>query len=459
MIDLMTDLYADLAYPTRLNPRTHQTYINVHNDRLTAEFTGKGRYCDPGSVQADISAPKECVLYYYEVEIISSDKPSKIVLGFTNRNSRFNRFPGTEACSVGYRGENGQCSGGNAKWEPYGSGYEKGDIVGCGINYVRQCYFFTRNGKYQGDTGKLHHCDSFPTVGLGQHHDTIKCNFVGPFKFDIRAEYRRILVRERQDINAKSIGKISLDDIVELYLLYRGYKNTLEAFKKDRATRCTIRELLPYDRHEPSSTIKREPQLDTDIGKDWTTSTTRRICVNQIHLSDVVLNRFECSLAARNELRNLISAGRILDALTLLHYTCPNVNTASYLYCRVIHQHFIELVLQDRVPEAIAWLRASYDFSLNSQPRFKKLLEDTTAILCHNDVSTSAVIDCYGYRRRLSVAQIVNDLAHGDDVHRNSLRVLIQFITLARKALREKRNNSGPFYTAKEICQPLVKDI
>lgn len=52
--------------------------------------------------------------------------------------------------SVGYHGESGNRSNGSGKSVTYGSSYGCSDVIGCGINYIDQCYFFTRNGKHQG---------------------------------------------------------------------------------------------------------------------------------------------------------------------------------------------------------------------------------------------------------------------------------------------------------------------
>ncbi|GFE54196.1 cyclin-dependent kinase-related kinase [Babesia ovis] len=414
MATLMNLLYGDLEYPTRLNVRSHQNYVKVRNDKVSAEFIGKGRYCDPGAIQTETPVPKDCVLYYFEVEIVNSAKPSKIVLGFSNRNARLNRNPGTEQGSVGYKGENGNYSNGNARWEAYGSPYEKGDVIGCGINYVNQCYFFTRNGIFQGQTGQLHHCDNFPTVGLSQHVDTVKCNFEGPFIFDIRREYRRILAAERREINNQHIGNVNLDDIIQLYLLHRGYKKTMESFKRERD--CSTKVHTTSDNTVGLPPPEKKPAIDMDIAQqqELEQDNSQTAWSPQFYITDEVIQRMEYTLPVRHQLHQLIIQGHILEAIYLIDKSFPGVNKSSFSYCRLLHQQFLEMVLRGKVLEAVTWLRESYNFNLNNKQPYKRLLEETTSILCHRDHTLHSVREKYGEGRRLSVASAINDLVNAD---------------------------------------------
>ncbi|CDR94491.1 PRY domain containing protein, putative [Babesia bigemina] len=456
MNELISMLYGAEEYPKQLNVRIHQHYVRVRKDHLTIEYNGKGRYCDPGSVQSELPAPKDCVLYYFEVNVVSSESPAKVVVGFSDGSYHLNRYPGNDPFSVGYRGENGHVSLGSGKWESYGSAYEQGDTVGCGINYLKQCYFFTRNGKYQGEAGRLHHCDNFPTVGLGQFGDHVTCNFVGPFKFDIANEYRRALASEQKEINAKHVDMESLDVLVYSYLLYSGHKRTLEAFSRERgaiaadsAAAATIEDCAST----AADALQEEENTPEEEGSD--DGSNDEIYAESIYITDEVFLRFESSLDVRHKLSNLVLSGRSFDALRLLHSAYVDVDKQSFYYCRLLTQHFLELVMNGRVEEAIRWFRGVYDFSVNKYPCFKKLLEETMEILCYKDVEAHAVRDYYGARRRLCVAREINDLAHGYDFWRNSLRVLVQFLTMGRRDLRVKRGYSGPTYSAAYICQPL----
>ncbi|GBE60335.1 SPRY domain-containing protein, putative [Babesia ovata] len=455
MNELMRMLYGTEEYPKLLNVRIHQHYVRVRKDNLTIEFNGKGRYCDPGSVQSELPAPKDCVLYYFEVNIVSSENPAKVVVGFSDGSYHLNRYPGSEVSSVGYRGENGHVSLGSGKWESYGPAYEKGDTVGCGINYLKQCYFFTRNGKYQGDAGKIHHCDNFPTVGLGQFGDHVTCNFVGPFKFDIANEYRRALASEQKEINARRINTDSLDVLVYTYLLYSGHQRTLEAFKRERGA-VLVNNGTTASIEDCSITATDALHGDAKPKEEGTDHASNvNVCAKSLHITEDVFRRFESSLSVRHQLSNLVISGCSFEALSLLHSAYVDVDRRSFYYCRLLTQHFLELVMSGRVEEAIRWFRGVYDFSVNQSPRFKKLLEETMEILCYKDMDVHSVRDYYGTRRRLCVAREINDLAHGDDIQKNSLRVLVQFLTIGRRDLRAKRGHSGPKYSPSYICQPL----
>eukprot|EP00371_Babesia_bovis_P002300 XP_001610947.1 PRY domain containing protein [Babesia bovis T2Bo] len=411
MTDLLNLLYGDLIYPTTLNVRNHHHYVQVRSDKVTVDFTGKGKYCDPASVQAERPAPSDCVLYYYEATVLQSDKPAKVVVGFSERNTRMNRLPGEEDGTVGYRGQYGDFSNGKCKWESYGSSYQMGDVIGCGINYINQCYFFTRNGVYQGDAGKLCHNENFPTIGLNQHMDAVKCNFEGPFVFDILGEYRRIVARERREINQQKIDSVSLDDIVQLYLLHGGYLKSLESFKKERNSKCNMEGSSSKASSSPEHTIdSNEPFHDT---KPEEFIDSQRKNIAPFYISDEAIERLESSLNLRHHLRQLITSGDTAEALKLLNQSFPNINKSSFSYCRLIHQHFLETVLKGHVSEAIQWLRETYDFNLNNKPRFKKMFEETASILCHREHNSHSVRDKYSGSRLVSVADAINNIATG----------------------------------------------
>ncbi|GIX62764.1 SPRY domain-containing protein [Babesia caballi] len=410
-----------------MNVRTHQHYVSVCKDKLTVEFFGKGRFCDPGSVQAESAAAKDCVLYYFEAEILNSEKQSKIVVGFSGANYHLNRYPGVDGRSVGYRSENGHCSNGSGKWEPYGAPYGKGDVVGCGINYLEQCYFFTKNGKYQGEFGKLHHCDNFPTVGLSHFADSVKCNFIGPFKFDAAREYRRIMGKERIEISSMKSDHVSLDDIVESYFLSRGYKNALRAFQRERRLFSKKREgaetSTSSSAQPPGPAQGTEPQ---ETGSRAETPGANKRYLEQLRITDAAVGRLESTVDRRHMMSRLVTSGETMEALNMLHAVRPDVDRSSYAYCRVVTQRFLDLALQGQVVEAVSWLRSTFDFSTTNKPQFKRLLEvrfkvrvrliaaqEAMEVLCYKEVRTPALSDCYGARRRRLVAHDINDLANG----------------------------------------------
>ena len=76
----------------------------------------------------------------------------------------------------------------NELGKPFGAG----DVVGCGVDYIKQQVFFTKNGEFVGYAEERMEPAEFavikwiPTVGLDAHH-LVKVNTSGPFLFDFLA--------------------------------------------------------------------------------------------------------------------------------------------------------------------------------------------------------------------------------------------------------------------------------
>jgi hypothetical protein len=118
------------------------------------------------------------------------------------------RMPGWDPYSFGYHGDDGgifHSSGSMLK--NFGATYGVGDTVGCGIDYVNQCIFYTLNGQFLGaaftdlsmDVLKK---DWFPVVGLDSNC-LVQCNFGcdKPFLYDLNG-----MIAQHKDIVTKRIG-------------------------------------------------------------------------------------------------------------------------------------------------------------------------------------------------------------------------------------------------------------
>lgn len=102
------------------------------------------------------------------------------------------RMPGWDPNSFGYHGDDGgifHASG--SMVQHYGPTYGVGDVVGCGIDYIRGHIFYTLNGKYLGPaffdlSAAVLQQDWFPVVGLDSNC-LVQCNFGcdKPFCFDL----------------------------------------------------------------------------------------------------------------------------------------------------------------------------------------------------------------------------------------------------------------------------------
>ncbi|GKY98942.1 hypothetical protein MPSEU_000850000 [Mayamaea pseudoterrestris] len=101
------------------------------------------------------------------------------------------RMPGWDALSYGYHGDDGGFFHGSGSMrQQYGPRFGQGDVVGCGVDYCNNTIFFTLNGRSLGTAmeqvfdGDAEHVGLYPVVGVDSS-SLVRCNFVGPFQFDL----------------------------------------------------------------------------------------------------------------------------------------------------------------------------------------------------------------------------------------------------------------------------------
>ena len=73
-----------------------------------------------------------------------------IGIGFSSKKASLSRPIGWESESWGYHGDDGHLFIGSNVGKPFGPKYGVGDVIGCGINFVRGTAFFTKNGDWIG---------------------------------------------------------------------------------------------------------------------------------------------------------------------------------------------------------------------------------------------------------------------------------------------------------------------
>lgn len=81
---------------------------------------------------------------------LANSVSAAIAIGFSTRTATLSRPVGWEPESYAYHGDDGRAFSGHNVGKSYSSQYNKGDIVGAGINFKTNTVFFTRNGKYLG---------------------------------------------------------------------------------------------------------------------------------------------------------------------------------------------------------------------------------------------------------------------------------------------------------------------
>ncbi|GBO99616.1 hypothetical protein EVAR_72057_1 [Eumeta japonica] len=95
--------------------------IDLSQNNMCAHFKGK-EHNDAAAVRADNPIPTACGIYYFEV---GTSKLLAIMV--------------TMAIYILH-----------LDLESYGPTFTEGDIIGCGINFINNCCFFTKNGQHLG---------------------------------------------------------------------------------------------------------------------------------------------------------------------------------------------------------------------------------------------------------------------------------------------------------------------
>lgn len=80
-----------------------------------------------------------------------------IGIGFSSSKASVERLPGWEQESWAYHGDDGKSFFGENQGQgrPYGPTFGANDTVGCGVNFVTGCAFFTKNGVFLGMSAAL----------------------------------------------------------------------------------------------------------------------------------------------------------------------------------------------------------------------------------------------------------------------------------------------------------------
>ena len=73
-----------------------------------------------------------------------------IGVGFSGLKASLEKFPGWEPESWAYHGDDGKSFCCQSTGKSYGPTFTTGDVIGCGVNFMTGCAFFTKNGVFQG---------------------------------------------------------------------------------------------------------------------------------------------------------------------------------------------------------------------------------------------------------------------------------------------------------------------
>lgn len=188
------------------NPNDKSPHIQIGQQ-------GTLSYCGPGKSENDAAAirtlgpvPVSLGIFYWELRILNKGRDGHIAIGIGTGSVSLNRLPGWESQSIGWHGDDGFIFVGSGNGAPFGPCYSTGDTVGCGIDFVNERIFFTRNAVVVGNV-PIPSMDTqwFPMIGFRTPGEQVATNFEKPHLFDLE-EYVA-----RQTFTIKSaIDSISL---------------------------------------------------------------------------------------------------------------------------------------------------------------------------------------------------------------------------------------------------------
>eukprot|EP01023_Acetabularia_acetabulum_P029617 TRINITY_DN27945_c0_g1_i16.p1 TRINITY_DN27945_c0_g1~~TRINITY_DN27945_c0_g1_i16.p1 ORF type:complete len:471 (+),score=48.06 TRINITY_DN27945_c0_g1_i16:188-1600(+) len=229
--------------PAELNPEIFGPGLEVNNSRLQVTFVREGNHeNDVGSIQADKPVPTLCRVYYFEMLIKNKGERGKFVIGFTDKRFNHGRMPGWDVGGFGYCGQDGTKLIGQMQGQQYGPAYSQGDTVGAGIHMQKKEIFFTKNNQYLGVACSIDLTmisELTPTIGLHSKNESVEVNFgAKPFKFDLEGMVEEVCQDEKKQYQNKQSSTRSMHAMVSDYLLFHGYRNTLEKFEGAQGTQA-----------------------------------------------------------------------------------------------------------------------------------------------------------------------------------------------------------------------------
>ena len=126
--------------------------LEVSADGLDVRYVGAHKMGDheAAATRSDHAMPPQCGIYYFEVNIIQKGKEGMIGVGFSSASASLERIPGWEPESWAYHGDDGKSFCCQIQGKTFGPTFTSGDVIGCGVNFMTGCGFFTKNGVFIG---------------------------------------------------------------------------------------------------------------------------------------------------------------------------------------------------------------------------------------------------------------------------------------------------------------------
>lgn len=232
--------YVDIdELPKQWSTKDKANYITLSEDGLKIHYKPIGKqHKDAAAVRATHFIPQNCLLYYFEVKIVSKGRDGYMGIGLAAQGVNMHRLPGWDKQSFGYHGDDGNSFNSSGTGQPYGPTFTTGDVIGCGYNLIESNCFYTKNGLNLGLAfTDLPNVPLFPTVGLQTPGEELEANFgVFPFCYDIEQDMIALRKKITERINVFPVNHAEwqpmLHHLVQSWLIHNGYCSTAQIFSE-----------------------------------------------------------------------------------------------------------------------------------------------------------------------------------------------------------------------------------
>ncbi len=376
-----------------------------------------------------------------------------------------------------------------------------GDVVGIGILYDKKQIFVTLNGILQGIAfSNVEIRNYYPTVSLMNHRESLTCNFTGPFMFDLKALIAEEENKYLAQLNQEPVDHWEMHKLVENYLQYYGYYNTMNSFVKssgmnDRTEKTNI----PEKRRRTSSRLSEVVgTMDLDVGcimceekgklcedclhsifvqveptnpikLPWSRSNSRHNSVDnlgrdrydsvdlsyfylknddmQVETEQKVDHEYLKEIQDRSMLRNIILSGNIPQATQIIHEKYPQllINTRCMLTLRI--QQFIEIIRAGDPYVALDYARENLAQYRDETVTVRKDADisvpviEVIGLLCYTSPNSSCLSYLLTSSQRELCADILNEAIYESQTekHKCLLEMLLKQLVVTHKVYGEQQ--------------------
>nr|VZI39330.1 unnamed protein product [Spirometra erinaceieuropaei] len=137
----------EFPLPSCFNKKSKLSNITLWDNRrkITDSRTQSDETLSKVSILANRPIPLCCSLYYYEVTVNAKSRSGCLLVGFfvSSQTEQKHKSSGTV---IVYNSNTGRISVNEEQLPPVGPPFGEGDIIGCGVNFVTNSVFFTKNG-------------------------------------------------------------------------------------------------------------------------------------------------------------------------------------------------------------------------------------------------------------------------------------------------------------------------